>query len=490
MKKLLVIIFLIVSCLAYGADHYVREGATGSADGSDWTNAWTDLPATLIRGDTYYIADGTSYARYDCDDAASGATYIYIKKATEGAHGTETGWNSAYGDGTAIFAGFHPTTSYWEIDGITRGSDWKTNYGFKIVTGQNSGVRVNATVSNITLKYIEIEGVGDDGLGNPANRLIYVTNSSTDINVQYCYLHDSGNQPFFFSGITNVLIEYNYIARNESMGAQHSEGLFSFNDDSYIIRHNIWEDIEGTGIIVVIGDDWEVYGNVFFRTGDPNYYGTSVGAVGGHSSYDATNVHVYNNTMVNLAGVSGGMKFYNDTTGNVAYNNMFYSNTNCTIAGITLDYNWFYNSPGAKTPGANTQNGSGDPFVNYSEFDFHLAAATNNGRDDLGSPYDVDMDGVTRGDDGVWDRGAYEYDAGSPPPLPPPPTLVMVLSGQIFWIAISINLLWSLFLTRLTYRLFRRVRECEKYSIMIERFFHDKYYQAAWLEMWHYLEDE
>ena len=43
---------------AAGDYHYVRAGATGLNNGSDWNNAWTSLPATLVRGDTYYIADG------------------------------------------------------------------------------------------------------------------------------------------------------------------------------------------------------------------------------------------------------------------------------------------------------------------------------------------------------------------------------------------------------------------------------------------------
>ena len=42
---------------------------------------------------------------------------------------------------------------------------------------------------------------------------------------------------------------------------------------------------------------------------------------------------------------------------------------------------------------------------------YGAVAATTNGTS-LASPYDVDMDGVTRGGDGVWDIGAYEYAAG------------------------------------------------------------------------------
>ena len=46
-----------VAASAEAANHYVRQGAGGS--GGDWTNAYSDLPSTLTRGDTYYVADGT-----------------------------------------------------------------------------------------------------------------------------------------------------------------------------------------------------------------------------------------------------------------------------------------------------------------------------------------------------------------------------------------------------------------------------------------------
>ena len=84
---------------------YVRQGAAGSADGSDWTNAYTTLPATLTRDTTYWIADG-SYSGYTFNDTASGSLVIRVKKATGSLHGTDTGWSSGYGDGQATFGAF------------------------------------------------------------------------------------------------------------------------------------------------------------------------------------------------------------------------------------------------------------------------------------------------------------------------------------------------------------------------------------------------
>ena len=124
------------------ANHYIRDGASG--DGSNWTNAWDDLPATLIRGDTYYVADGTYAGGYVFDDAADGTKTITIKKAIESDHGTDTGWSSAYGDGQAVWEiasynwggvpgqpgdtkGWHIIRPYYIIDGQVGGGpgDWK-----------------------------------------------------------------------------------------------------------------------------------------------------------------------------------------------------------------------------------------------------------------------------------------------------------------------------------------------------------------------------
>jgi hypothetical protein len=62
-KRNYLIFFLAASVffpsILWAASHYIREGAAGKQDGSDWENAHTQLPPNLVRGDTYYITDGT-----------------------------------------------------------------------------------------------------------------------------------------------------------------------------------------------------------------------------------------------------------------------------------------------------------------------------------------------------------------------------------------------------------------------------------------------
>ena len=90
------------------SDWFIRDGASGSNNGTDWTNAWEDMDditwgvGGVQRGDAIYIADGI-YINDTFDLAESGTDYVYVIKATSSAHGTETGWDSGYGDGVATF---------------------------------------------------------------------------------------------------------------------------------------------------------------------------------------------------------------------------------------------------------------------------------------------------------------------------------------------------------------------------------------------------
>ncbi len=145
-------------------------------DGSDWINAYTSLPAYLTRGHTYYVADG-SYGTYTFDDADSGTTYIYIKKATAADHGTETEWDSSYGDGSADWTYLDIQTNYLEIDGqVGQGASFFPDYvayGIKVVRtttadNQNS-IRLGQsgqTKNHITLKHIEVSHGNTPRTGN------------------------------------------------------------------------------------------------------------------------------------------------------------------------------------------------------------------------------------------------------------------------------------------------------------------------------------
>ena len=151
---LALVLQLLFAGVASATSRYVRVGATGTGSGTDWTNAYITLPSTLIRGDTYYIADGL-YGGYNFNTPVSGQQYIYIKKATPKDHGTDIGWVDSYGDGQALFkaagkGALQFSTSFWQLLGNQ--GEGKKNLGFVITNGDHVAsdlIRLEGGVSNI-----------------------------------------------------------------------------------------------------------------------------------------------------------------------------------------------------------------------------------------------------------------------------------------------------------------------------------------------------
>src|SRR5947209_7094521 len=103
-KTLFVLLFSILLVLTVGttfvsaACHVVTPNGAGSRDGSTWDNAFAwPPPATLIRGDVYYIATGNYTAGYRFNTPESGTTPITIKKASPTDHCTDTGFQASFG---------------------------------------------------------------------------------------------------------------------------------------------------------------------------------------------------------------------------------------------------------------------------------------------------------------------------------------------------------------------------------------------------------
>ncbi|MBW7956881.1 MAG: hypothetical protein H3C68_03200 [Deltaproteobacteria bacterium] len=427
MKKCFIVLALFVlsavPTLADAAVHYVRAGATGN--GSDWANALPKLPATLVRGDIYYIAAG-SYGGYTFDDAQAGSTYIYIRKATAADHGTNTGWNSAYA-GTATFGNLKFTTGYYDLDGRVGGGpgSWTSGHGFKI-TAAASGTGKLITIGNVTgirIRHAEIyfNNLVGASTTSATGDLIYAISGGNDLIIQYCWLHDSARTIFYPIKWSNILFEYNRMERNgiNWSSSNHSE-LFSARQVSNVtVRYNHMLDWKSTGGLIFggvvssaaqsVSSNLYIYGNVFEWT--KNWGNTANnGAVGSwsHSWMLIKNARIFNNTFVNINDSNPSDAASIFPIGNlsdvVVQNNLFYNTNPRSIRG-SHNYNWFdSNSHGE----SNAQVSSINPFVNYAGKDYRLKASTTSGLK-LSSPFDVDMFGIARGSNGIWDRGAFQF---------------------------------------------------------------------------------
>lgn len=437
MKKFFLLTLLptmlfVQTATAEAASHYIRAGATGANDGSSWANAWTTFPSgtTFVRGDEYYVADGTYSGSYAFSKAVSGTTTVKICKATISTtgscstpHGSDTGWQDAYGDGQAIFTGTGVKfqTAYWVFDGVVgagsiaaSGSNPAT-YGFYLTPPRSgSTIRpVEYTASNIQISHTAVTCPGSSG---DIQQFGY---SGTGDSVTASYTYVNNCQVSHWNQGDDSVIEYSYFGTHWSSSANH--GVHVEQVLRPVFRNNILTScpiqcIEPGGGSTTNIDNGAYYNNVFVNVTGSN------GVLKGVSSGAIRNTVMYGNTIINS---SGPVLYQNNEglgfgTGNTVVNNICY---NCsefihqsTGGPVAHSYNALFNSGSISETGV--QIGSGDPFVNWQGGDYRLKAATNPGLT-LAAPYNVDLTGAQRGAGGVWDRGAYEFGSGGGGAAPP-----------------------------------------------------------------------
>jgi hypothetical protein len=437
--------------------YYVRAGAAGTGTGRDWTNAYAALPSTLVRGATYYVADGT-YGSHTFDAAASGTQVITIRKATLPNHGTNVGWVSDFGDGAATWTSWTISTPFWIFDGqVGQGAStlygvpgpdrWKPYqpYGFRIRSSSSSDnakvVRVEA--ANVTIRHAEIGFTNTPGSaaawGQSADIVYAVTGAADNLVFSYCWIHDAGRVNFLVIGTYGFLVEHSVLERNGHGAAaggdtQHSEIYSADHVDNHTFRYNLIRDWRSTGGLILHNDNglappitnWKAYGNVFTTTG---YWGTgadSNGVINTLSDSQGTSAYVYNNTFVDVDYGCSVLTFGTYSARSVR-NNIFYNcrrlggDNSADVGGGS--YNWYFGSGNASEP--SMQSGTGDPFLGRAGGDYSLSRATASGIS-LTSPYTTDPRGSTRGADGIWDRGAFEY-SGTTTSAPLAPSAVRIV---------------------------------------------------------------
>lgn len=282
--------FLLVgTCSA--ANFYVRAGASGANNGSDWANAWRDASSinygALNAGDTVYFAAGTYGALVVAKGGAAGSP-ITFKRATGAQHGTDAGWSSGF-DGKVIFDGANGfcavcvggsvQADHVTIDGATRYGMWARNamYGVKPRGPRNAA-------NNLTLRYMELGDAGAYKLGEDG-------------------IQGLGN---------NLVVEYSYVHDNDELST-HGDGIQWFEGNNIILRYNVFKNngqhtMLGEAAWSVYANDVQIYYNVFYNRGGSHYNGITA-----HSGSPQSGrfFRIYNNT------------FDLEATSNSGYNNLF-----------------------------------------------------------------------------------------------------------------------------------------------------------------------
>jgi hypothetical protein len=420
-------LFLPLLALPAGAtNHYVRQGASGN--GSDWTNACGDFTGScaapsLVRGDTYYVAAGT-YTAKTWNTPASGTSVITIKKAIVADHGTATGWNDAYA-AQATFSNRNVIqTAYWTFDGQV--GDYDTlgigSYGFKDQysvgdftpcsgSGGTTGAAFLICGDHVTIRYFDCSGYTGTGDYNyPGQAKCIESYGGSNWTVSHVAMH--GCESCLQGGADNALLEYSYIYNSRSIAANFHNNVFYIQGlSNSTLRYNkIWDyNAEGflfTGYDGANNTNVAVYGNVFASDGTQSNYPRGIEL---RQDYNYSGILIYNNTFYNLN--DGAINDLTGSTGNTCANCQAIDNLD-VLTGSTFGSGFTANN--------NTSDSTSSRFVSVASLytaDFHLKSALAGVS--LAAPYNMDMDGNTRGTGGSWDRGAYQYVVSN---RPSPPT--------------------------------------------------------------------
>ncbi len=439
------IIILSVSC-ANAATNYILRSASGTASGADWVNAFTNLPATLTRGDVYLIGDGDDYGSYNFNDAVSGTSYIRLQKATAAVHGTDTGWDNGHGDGQAVFRQIQIDRAYHIIDGSTGTSN--SVRGIKIdhdstVSGFG-GIYMTSTFTDsgekrqIHLLNLELTQPAGDKHGD-SSFYLYMndTNGSWSdpiLVVSNCWSHDIGGLNYKHNVGGWFLMVNNYFETCcglDSAGHKELAKWDSTNSHARIYG-NVFKDWQGfsvTGGLVIGGEatvgyfrDWQIYNNLFVWTdrtspGGTNIWSGGSRAVGGLDSAvtDHDDVHVWNNTFVNITDSTAANIFQNGTwTGSyTASNNLFVACPGLnTINTSTKGSNAVFQCTNY-TPGTHEFTLASDPLTDSGNGEAHLSSDPGIGMD-LSDFFATDFEGSERP---PWTLGAFAFSSGFIPTI-------------------------------------------------------------------------
>lgn len=454
----LLTIFLVVlfATHSFAANFYVSRGATGSNNGSNWTNAWNEMSqinfSAVSCGDTIWLAGGTYGTTLSVAKNCSSQSALTIKRvlSTDTVPVAAAGWKASYDSQVVI----QDWTGYAGIrlNGITNvtidgrfGNPLGTTpvaYGILLHCASLSscdGINDGASNNDSTLQNIEVYGppcVASESCTNNGASGVNLPYGGTGMVFHNLYVHQQG-ESFRAANWISTTIENSYICCEHNDNIQHEDVLYDNGGSGAIknltMRYNkIWSS-PNDGIFFDFGgqNGLYFYGNVYYHSGGQLMTFKQVGSL-------ATNIYIYNNVFENDGNFGdyqpAWLDFHNVNQSSGAFENNIMQQTYLANGSPPSDYNaydtCFYKDNGAHSFCYT----SGTQFLNTSasnpllgNFQLTAAGATTFGKGvTLGAPYNLDALGNIRGTGNTWDIGAYQYGSSAAKTPNPPSQLTGV----------------------------------------------------------------
>jgi hypothetical protein len=454
----LAIAFCLFLGTANAANWYVRPSAAGSANGTNWSNAWSLSGiswSNIGAGDTIWIAGG-SYPGFTFGKSGSSGNPITLCRVTSSdpVPVAAPGWSSSF-DAQVVFSSGIVTNSatYVTIDG----HKWAPPglpavYGMLINNpGSPSDSTINVGVrmgDNTTVRNVEIAGPGYNVTQHETDGIILGSNCL----VSGCKVHDMDTLLKSWIGLANTTVEYttlynvgSIIVSTPGVGPHPDSYYSSGTSSNFTVRYCVMANVVSEAFFFDMGGQTGTtfYGNVFVQ-GSTVPAGSS--AIQVKEGYTYGTFFLYNNTFVDWSkGVL--LDDYDNppptiSASSVVQNNLFVNCNNGfdnnTAPYIVTKYNG-YGSGSVKVyggPQTSATVGSVNPFVsptatgqdptkNFAGYALAAGSWPVGKGSDLGPPYDIDMNGNSIGSN----LGAFGT-SGSGPQAPQAPQNLRLTSGQ------------------------------------------------------------
>lgn len=452
MRKLLATLALLAGMVWTQPENlFVTPTGAGSANGSSWSNAfagfsgitWGSGAGQLGAGDTLWIAgSATAYGGFTVGAAGTAGNPITLKRATtnDTAATSSPGWQASF-DSTVTTSSTALQAIIVTSDNIT--FDGQRTNGWRVlgqrpwdgVSGDNteqcSMFRIIA--NNIYLANIEAVGPGRQQQWYAGYHVgLTASGKKQNITLYRCDYHD-GTQGLFAAYTDYITLDGCNFYRNFASGGLHNNEMYTDTCAQFVCKNSQLYNFSAVGLYFTPfnpGTDYLwIYNNIF----GPSPAGSSgVGIIFDPNTAAATvGPHVYINcndfSQLDGAGIRTVARFSGPAvSGGQIYDNIFFNGGQISTgtSPFSHDYNWFTTADAytAIEPHA-IIGGAVNPFQNVGARDFRIVAnigstyprqkGTN-----LGSLYQLDRAGNSRGTNSVWDIGALAYITAGQPTTP------------------------------------------------------------------------
>ncbi len=474
---ILLLLLLVTAGHCFAGNWYVRKGATGSNNGTDWNNAWTDFSQIKLSsvgcGDTVWIAAGAAYTSdFTINKTCSSGSVLTFScvLSTDSAPTSAPGWNSSFAcDNNQVLVQNVQVVAegaYWKWDGRIGDAATGVPYGFKFAQTSDGVLGTFANNSstgtnNITISRVEVIGPScvASGTCNNSNWGFQFSNgaSYTNVVVDHVWFHQMGEVIRLTAPSSSITFQYSYIGEDDKVNnAEHEDLNYSADPcPAMTLVGNRWYSSGNDGFFMDYAgcnNGFVAYNNIFFHNGGWELEFGKSGTCGPYVLYNNIfeadgNFGEYSQAWIGTGGCT-------PASGTAIQNNIFYHtspNSNSSGPGLasfesfnaaSSDYgnpsgctgciSFAPASPLCSYSGWKNMCPSGATATSIVAADFHLTSSGQTQFQGKGANLTskcttypglcTDLDGNARPQSGGWTLGPYEANSSSSSNPPAAPT--------------------------------------------------------------------